>query len=130
MNSVRITTCAFLGLVLLASGCQQQTKPVISPSPKPVKEPSREEIDAKNLKQCQEELNALQSVKPREYADLKKRLDTLMGSAAQYSNLRARVANDTQVTVDALYRYKVNLLCSTVNQALLNGLAEKGEAAK
>ena len=66
----------------------------------------------------------------KQYQRYKQAFDSLMSGASQYANLRARVNGDTQETVDALYRYKVNYLCAGVNQAVLTGLADRGEQVK
>ncbi|WP_249921455.1 hypothetical protein [Serratia plymuthica] len=50
-----------------------------------------------------------------------------MSGAAQYGGLRSQVNAQTQETVDALYRYKVNRLFADITQATLTSLATRGE---
>ncbi|MEW5494377.1 hypothetical protein ABGT23_01815 [Enterobacter cloacae] len=85
------------------------------------------EPESVRLKQCHDELEALNAVVPEEYQKFKKEFDRLMLGAAQYSGLRSMVGSGTQTTVDALYQYRVHLLCAGIGQAMLSGLAEKGE---
>ncbi|MHA6679812.1 hypothetical protein ACX43S_25295 [Enterobacter cloacae] len=86
-----------------------------------------QETESARLKQCQEELEALNTVAPADYTKYRKEFDRLMNGAAQYAGLRDTVGNGTRNTVDALYHYKVNLLCADVSQAMLKGLTERGE---
>jgi hypothetical protein len=87
-------------------------------------------MEAQRLQQCQRDLEALSSLKTESYTQSKQAFDRLMSGAAQYANLRTRVNTETQDTVDALYRYRVNLLCAQINQAVLSSLAERGEALR
>lgn len=84
-------------------------------------------VESTSLKLCQDELEALNKVDAGDYEKYKKEFDRLMYGAAQYSGLRDMVGMGTRKTVDALYHYKVNLLCAGVSQAMLEGLAEQGE---
>lgn len=80
------------------------------------------------LQQCQSQLEALKVMAPVKYSQMHKSFDYLMNGAAQYSNIRQKINADTQDTVDALYRYRANLLCAEISQALLDGLTRRGEA--
>lgn len=86
--------------------------------------------EAERLKNCQEELNILKGVSPVKYTVYKRTFDGLMGGAAQYAGLRKAVNPNIQETVDALYRYKVNRLCTEVSQVALEALVERGEQFK
>ncbi|RTP97282.1 hypothetical protein EKN38_22340 [Enterobacter sp. WCHEn045836] len=86
-----------------------------------------QETESARLKQCQEELEALNTVAAADYTKYRKEFDRLMNGASQYAGLRATVGKGTRNTVDALYHYKVNLLCADVSQAMLKGLTERGE---
>jgi hypothetical protein len=83
--------------------------------------------EAARLTQCQKELEALQNLNPAQHKTLRQAFDRLMSGAAQYGGLRIKINAQTQETVDALYRYKVNRLCADITQALLTGLADRGE---
>jgi phosphoglycolate phosphatase-like HAD superfamily hydrolase len=88
------------------------------------------EAEAQRLRQCQQELDTLRDLKADSYAATQHTFSTLMQGAAQYAKLRTQVNTDTQETVDALYRYRVNVLCAQINQAVLVGLMTQGEAPK
>lgn len=120
-----------LAFSCLISGCQ------VVPNKDKIKAPETSEIkpvtespEVAKLRQCQQEMEALKTVNAKKYSDVKNQFDALMSGAAQYSGLRSKVNNDMQTTVDALYRYRVSMVCSKVNQTLLLSLAEKGEAVK
>ena len=80
------------------------------------------------LKQCQAQLEALKAMSPAQYKRMHTSFDYLMNGAAQYTGIRQNTNVDTQDTVDALYRYRANLLCSQIAQALLDSLTSRGEA--
>lgn len=80
------------------------------------------------LTQCQKELDALKGINPEQHQKFLQAFSRLMSGTAQYGNLRTLVNTQTQETVDALYRYKVNRLCADITQATLTGLADRGEA--
>ncbi|MDP8634705.1 hypothetical protein QZQ04_08100 [Serratia marcescens] len=123
-------------LALSAAACQSQKpgKPAVNTQNQAAQPPSEEVLrkqrEAEQLRQCQEQLGALRTINEKQYQRYKQPFDSLMSGASQYANLRARVNGDTQETVDALYRYKVNYLCAGVNQAVLTGLADRGEQVK
>lgn len=123
-------------LALSAAACQNQKsgKPAVNTKNQAVQAPSEEALrkqrEAEQLQQCQQQLGALRTIDEKQYQRYKQAFDSLMSGASQYANLRARVNGDTQETVDALYRYKVNYLCAGVNQAVLTGLADRGEQVK
>lgn len=126
---------AALGFVILAAtallaGCQNQKKITAKPAASVQTVDPRAEMEAQRLQQCQRDLEALSSLKTESYAQSKQAFDRLMSGAAQYANLRTRVNLETQDTVDALYRYRVNFLCAQINQAVLSNLAERGEALR
>ncbi|MGU9760855.1 hypothetical protein ACV1BL_25545 (plasmid) [Serratia marcescens] len=82
--------------------------------------------EVQRLQQCQQQLQALRTLKAADYSETQRAFDALMRSAAQYSTLRTNIGETTQDTVDALYHYRVNLLCAQINQAVLDRLAEQG----
>lgn len=114
---------------------QSATAPSAVPSPSIEREAVSVETRSKKytsesekLQQCQSQLDALKVMSPAEYAKMRNAFDYLMNGAAQYANLRQKINPDTQDTVDALYRYRANLLCAQIAQTLLNGLTRRGEA--
>lgn len=86
--------------------------------------------EAERLAQCQRELAALQVASPSRYQQRKAEFDRLMAGAAQYGGIRTSVNNETQDTLDSLYRYKVGRLCAEISQDVLSGLMETGEQGK
>ncbi|TFZ53063.1 hypothetical protein E5C26_01665 [Serratia proteamaculans] len=118
---------AFLLLLLPLSGCQSTQRTSALTKATVVAAPSDAEIKAARLQQCHKNLEVLTKLNDVQHAAIKQEFDRVMKGAAQYSGLRPQVTDDTQNTVDALYRYRVNLLCSKINQDVLNALAERGE---
>ena len=117
--------------VLLLAGCQTGQNTVNEPlSEQQTQVRSKAELEAARLLQCQKELEVLRTVQPKQFTDYKQDFDRLMHGAAQYSRLRTGVNTETQDTVDALYRYRVNKLCAQIDQAVLLGLAGSGESAQ
>ncbi|MFI8415329.1 hypothetical protein ACQKDS_02480 [Serratia sp. NPDC078593] len=114
---------ALLGMLLLLSACRA---PAPTPAGKAVvgNPQAQVEQEAKRLQQCQQELGVLNSLKTKDYQATQQTFDQLMGNAAQYASLRNKVNGETQGTVDALYHYKVSLLCAEINQAVLLHLAQ------
>lgn len=119
-----------LVFALVLAGCQAPSTPVKKTAAPQEQDPTQAEREAARLQQCQKELEALRTVQPKQFSVYKQEFDRLMNGAAQYSGLRPRVNADTQDTVDALYRYRVNKLCAQIDQAVLLGLAERGEVAQ
>lgn len=119
-----------LVFTLVLAGCQAPAKSVKKSAVPQEQGPTQAEREAARLQQCQKELEALRAVQPKQFSVYKQEFDRLMNGAAQYSGLRTRVNADTQDTVDALYRYRVNKLCAQIDQAVLLGLAERGEVAQ
>ncbi|CAI2537724.1 Uncharacterised protein [Serratia proteamaculans] len=130
LNKSTVLGCAALAVIVLLNGCQNQKKNTTKPAAKVQAVDPRAEMEAQRLQQCQRDLEALSSLKTESYTQSKQAFDRLMSGAAQYANLRTRVNTETQDTVDALYRYRVNLLCAQINQAVLSSLAERGEALR
>lgn len=112
----------FLAAVLLLSACRGTGYSATDKSVASDQQRQTEQ-DGEKLQQCQQELAVLGSLKTRNFEANKQAFDQLMGSAAQYASLRNKVNGTTQGTVDALYHYKVSLLCAEISQAVLFQLA-------
>lgn len=123
-------------LVMTTVACQnQKQKKYPSMTKNDVVKPPSEELlrnqrEIDELQQCKDQLNALHTINKEQYQHYKQVFDGLMSGAAQYASMRANVSGNTQETVDALYRYKVNFLCAEMNQAVLIELAKRGEQVK
>ncbi|CAI0855576.1 Uncharacterised protein [Serratia proteamaculans] len=125
-----LTPTSLCLLVMLLSGCKIPPRSAIPPAVSNAAVAQQAEAEAQRLRQCQQELDTLRDLKADSYAATQHTFSTLMQGAAQYAKLRTQVNTDTQETVDALYRYRVNVLCAQINQAVLVGLMTQGEAPK
>ncbi|TXE66635.1 hypothetical protein [Serratia nematodiphila] len=113
---------------LVLSGCAgKRPSPASQPDASQSAEKAHAEQEAQRLTQCQKELDVLKNLNPAQHTTLRQTFDRLMNGAAQYGGLRPQVNAQTQETVDALYRYKVNRLCADITQATLTSLATRGE---
>jgi hypothetical protein len=122
MKKLNTVKWLLFALVLLLSACRA---PVITANKSVANSPQPQVAqEGKRLQQCQQELTVLSSLQTKDYAATQQAFDHLMGSAAQYARLRSKVNGETQGTVDALYRYRVSLLCAEINQAVLLHLAQ------
>lgn len=115
---------------ILLTGCSfsDQPEPTVAGIEFQGKTKAMDEVE--QMKQCQAELEVLKSIGSTQYVLIKAEFDKLMAGAAQYSGIRTHINDTTQYTVDSLYRYRVNLLCAKINQAVLNQLADRGETIK
>ncbi|AGP46855.1 hypothetical protein M621_05695 [Serratia plymuthica S13] len=116
--------------LLLLNGCQSVKKPLSKPTSAVALQGEKVERETQDLKQCQQSLTALGTLKTDNYLAKKKVFDDLMSEASQYAGIRSQVNEHTQDTVDALYRYQVSYQCAEINQALLAELAKRGGAVK
>ncbi|CAI1539472.1 hypothetical protein [Serratia proteamaculans] len=127
--SISATLALLLGSLLL-SGCQSSKKTVTTATASPVMKSEKAERDASELKQCQKNLNVLSKLQTTSYPSLKKDFDNLMLGASQYARVRFQVNDQSQETIDALYRYRVSYLCSEIQQAALEVLVTRAELPK
>jgi uncharacterized lipoprotein YajG len=127
--SISATLALLLGSLLL-SGCQSSKKTVTTATASPVMKSEKAERDASELKQCQKNLNVLSKLQTTSYPSLKKDFDNLMLGASQYAGVRFQVNDQSQETIDALYRYRVSYLCSEIQQAALEVLVTRAELPK
>ncbi|WP_273974782.1 MULTISPECIES: hypothetical protein [Serratia] len=116
-------------MIFTLAGCAD----AISPPPEqksPTTQQVRAEQEAQRLTQCRKELEVLKGIDAAQYRTYTQAFDRLMQGAAQYAGLRPDVSPQTQETVDALYRYRVNRLCADITQSTLTGLTARGETVK
>lgn len=107
--------------ILLLMGCQHKPKTVdIVDAKTHLIEKQHQENS--RLENCHGELESLKAINSEKYMQTKKQFDQLMQGTAQYAGIRSNVKSSTQETVDALYRYRVNLLCTEISNTLLNSL--------
>lgn len=112
---------------LLLSGCNSTPRPKSASNGAVGVSVSDEQTEAARLQRCSAELEAQKTVNREQYDKQRAEFDRLMSGAAQYATVRGRVDGVTQDTVDAMYRFRVNLLCASINQSVLTNLAERGE---
>lgn len=74
------------------------------------------------IEQCAKELDALKTTNPQSYAKLQSQFDLMIATVNKYSQVRGSLKLQTQDTVQALYTYKVSIICNDIEQSLLNGL--------
>lgn len=145
---IKTNTLYYFGVLLCGSvvltGCQNQGKqtspmtslvtPMAVPAPPQVQTqpgPAAPETHASTpVDECQQALSALRMISPRTYAVKKTAYDNLVLNARQYDNVRRSVDSGTQDTIDALYKYKTNTLCSDIEHDLMQGLIRQGESVR
>ncbi|HGM5456454.1 TPA: hypothetical protein ACKPZ5_004443 [Serratia marcescens] len=130
MSYSSLSITAVLMGVMLVSGCQSTKTPQIKTASASALQDEKTKRETQDLKQCQQNLNALGMLKTADYPAKKQVFDNLMSGASQYAGVRTQVNERTQETVDALYRYQVSYQCAEINQALLTELAKRGGAIK
>lgn len=77
---------------------------------------------------CHDELQALQKIDSKRYAERKAEFGRLMAGAALYAGVRGAVQPQTQDAVDSLYKFRADKLCADIGQDVLHGLVQKGSA--
>lgn len=125
-----VRTAVLCLLVLSITSCQKQK--LVPLSTNGTGDTAQLQTDDNALRQreedrlqlCHKQLSALHNIDAKQFQNYKQAFDSLMNGASQYAGLRTRVNSDTQDTMDALYRYKVNYLCAGIDNAVLTGLAE------
>ncbi|MFG6655003.1 hypothetical protein ACG0Z5_11095 [Scandinavium sp. M-37] len=143
---IKRTSCLLLVITGMISGCQQHVQPksVVSqspsadvssvPSPQLMTETKSPESVGGNSEgmasTCQQELLALSKVNQAAYAQRKASFDDLLASASVYTNVRGDIGEDTRTTMDALYKYKTQKLCSDIEQSVRQALINRGENFK
>ena len=118
-------------LALLVSGCSSvRNVPVTTEGAAAESASTPAEREAERMAQCERELGALKNISPEQYDRYQTAFSRLMGGAAKYAGVRAKVNQTVQDTLDARYRYQVTLLCSDVSQSVMNGLLERKDEQK
>lgn len=141
LNILLIITPVFL------AGCQHHSQsqssagsnssiPVVSaPLPSPQITPATQEVANVETSEgaashCQKELIALSKVNQHQYAKKKAAFDQLLDSASVYTSVREDIGSQTRDTMDALYKYKTQKLCSDIEQTVRQSLINRGESFK
>lgn len=124
------TSVMILFLASCASKPQQEKLTKLGVDESEMTTDKRANKEAARIQSCKGELDALKSLNPKQNLQLQSKFSQLMKKAAQYSNIRNQVSENTRETIDALYRYKVNLLCANIVQAALTNLTDLEEKNK
>lgn len=107
-----------------------QSAPMPAPAPAPMPEPVSSPAERGRIGLCQSELASLQKISPKTYAAKKASFDNLIRSASVYTAVRSDINAQTKDTMDALYKYKTNQMCSEIERAVMDGLIRRGESVK
>ncbi|PIJ48287.1 hypothetical protein BL250_14940 [Erwinia sp. OLTSP20] len=78
------------------------------------------------LERCKAQLEALRTLAPEKYSQLNNAFRYIMRGAASYASIRSETTRETQDTIDALYHYRSNLICSQIGQTMMNSLSLHG----
>lgn len=120
-------------IIFLLAGCsaipKQEIKSIVtpaSPDMQPPVENTRVTADSR-LSVCRKELDILKRLDNARYLSRKAVFDKLMSGARLYGDVRGDLQSDTRSTVDALFSYKLEKLCSDISQDVLNSLSRIGE---
>lgn len=110
-----------IALLIILTGCQHKPQPgdIVDAT---IQQAEMQKQENSRLDNCHSELESLKTINSEKYMQSKKQFDQLMQGTAQYAGIRSNVKSSTQETVDALYRYRVNLLCTEISNTLLNSL--------
>ena len=156
MHSInRLNKCFAAGIikllamvgVLLLSGCQtnetqapeqalKQVAPAVSSQPQAISQQDSFSAEQENRAKdgsasvCQRELAALSKLNPPAYAVKKQAFETLLRTASVYNDVRNDINEQTRDTLDALYKYKTQKICSDIEQAIQQSLISRGESVK
>ncbi|RDK91079.1 hypothetical protein C8D90_105367 [Enterobacillus tribolii] len=109
---------------------QSAPAPMPAPAPAPMPEPVSSPAERGRIGLCQSELASLQKISPKTYAAKKASFDNLIRSASVYTAVRGDINAQTKDTMDALYKYKTNQMCSEIERAVMDGLIRRGESVK
>ena len=101
------------------------TNTTIKPAEAPVEMASESAVT-----NCQRELTALSKINGRLYVQKKAAFDDLLASASVYASVRGDIASQTKDTMDALFKYRTQKLCSDIQQTVQQALISRGENFK
>lgn len=79
---------------------------------------------------CQRDLDSLRKVNDKAWTSRKADFDALVSGVSVYASVRGSVSSKTRDTLDALYRYKTNQICTQIERDVLEGLISRGESIR
>lgn len=86
--------------------------------------------DQADILQCQKNLESIKVIDKKEYALYLSRFNELMMGVKKYLAVRGVIKSTDQGTVDAMYKYKTDKVCSEISSATLSALLKQGETLK
>lgn len=121
-------------LVLSLGGCadkplKQVQSQVTPPTPEPSLETPEMATQNDHIQMCQRELDILKRIDNAHYTSRKVVFDKLMSGARLYGDVRKDLQPEARSTIDALFSYKIEKLCTDISQDVLNGLSKIGESS-
>ncbi|HHW5387909.1 hypothetical protein [Escherichia coli] len=114
-------------LLLLTTGCVNPPsgKRVISQQQKMETSNSSDRLnDIEKIERCRRELEALKKIDLSIYNKRKEEFDKLISNALLYDEVRNNVGEYTQSTIDSLYKFRSDKLCSDIARDVLNKLSQ------
>ncbi|WP_336798302.1 hypothetical protein [Erwinia aphidicola] len=133
-NKNRYISVALMLLIggFTLTGCQNNTK---KRPPPPAAQlsgtgTSADASEPNKITLCQRELASLKQLNPKAYTVYQASFNGLVNNAGVYGAVRGDVNVATRETIDALYKYKTNLLCAEIEREVLQGLIRTGENVK
>jgi hypothetical protein len=69
-------------------------------------------------------------VNDKAWTSRKADFDALVSGVSVYASVRGSVSSKTRDTLDALYRYKTNQICTQIERDVLEGLISRGESIR
>ncbi|EPM0025672.1 hypothetical protein PU088_004075 [Citrobacter farmeri] len=132
---VLVTGCQQHSQSELVTGKNAPTSVVSSSLPSPQITPAAPKATSVEVSEgaasaCQKELIALSKVNQNQYAKKKAAFEQLLDSASVYTSVREDIGSQTRDTMDALYKYKTQKLCSDIEQTVRQSLINRGEGFK
>ncbi|KOC89286.1 hypothetical protein [Winslowiella iniecta] len=119
---------ALLLVCLALAGCQANKNSQNRDAVKAAEKLATTNNQRQQLELCHKQLEALKLMQAESYNALFSEFNRVMSGAASYANVRNDISALNQDTVDALYRYRVNSLCSRIDQALLTALSRQDDS--
>ncbi|QLK60037.1 hypothetical protein GE278_04210 [Enterobacteriaceae bacterium Kacie_13] len=133
----RVLSLSFVILAVSCSNIPNKSETVISPANKGIDAELNKKItQEKNrasqaeLLQCKNNLDNIKVLDKKAYDSYSVRFNALMSEVKNYLIIRENVNNADQSTVDSMYKYKSDKLCSEISNSMLSALLKKGEALK
>lgn len=114
-------------LLLLTTGCVNTPsgKRVVSQQQKMETSNSSDRLnDIEKIERCRRELEALKKIDLSIYNKRKEEFDKLISNALLYDEVRNNVGEYTQSTIDSLYKFRSDKLCSDIARDVLNKLSQ------